>query len=98
MAAEMNNEISEVALRRVFNEFLEMPGLRITCAQGQRLWGLDEGTCKRLLDVLVEARFLYRPDSGAYSRLSDGYAPWPRARMTKARLADAAHRVDRKAV
>jgi hypothetical protein len=29
------------ALRRVKGEYLEMPGLRLTPAQAQRLWGLD---------------------------------------------------------
>jgi hypothetical protein len=98
MAAHINDDVSEVALRRVFNEFLEMPGMQITCAQGQRLWGLDETTCKRLLDLLVEARFLCRPHNGAYSRLSDGQTPWPRLRMTKGRSGDALGYSERKAV
>ena len=31
-------------VHRVRGEFLEMPGLRLTRAQAQRLWGLDEET------------------------------------------------------
>jgi hypothetical protein len=61
-------------LRRIRGEFLEMPGLRLTCAQAQRLWGLDEQTCRRVLDRLVAAQFLWRPADGAYARLTDGSA------------------------
>ena len=37
------------ALRRVKGEYLEMPGLRLTPAQAQRLWGLDRESCQALL-------------------------------------------------
>lgn len=59
-------------LERICGEFMEMPGLRLTCAQAQRLWGLDEPTCRRVLDALVDARFLVRPATGAYARSTDG--------------------------
>ena len=29
-------------LRRIQGEFREMPGLRLTCRQAQRLWNLDQ--------------------------------------------------------
>jgi hypothetical protein len=32
-------------LRRVQGEYIEMPGLRLTIAQAQRLWGLDRAVC-----------------------------------------------------
>lgn len=64
----------ESTLQRIRGEFLELPGLRLTCAQAQRLWGLDEQTCRQLLDRLVEAKFLWRPPHGAYARLTDGIA------------------------
>jgi DNA-binding IclR family transcriptional regulator len=54
-------------LQRICGEFLEMPGLRLTLEQAQRLWGLDEQTCRELLAVLVEAKFLCRSADGAYS-------------------------------
>jgi hypothetical protein len=69
----------------VCGEFLEMPGLRLTCQQAQRLWGLDEPTCREILDFLVDARFLSRPEQGgAYSRLTDGSAQPPRLRPGEA--------------
>ena len=51
-------------LRRIYGEYLEMPGLRLTRAQAQRLWGLDEETCAQLLQSLTEDKFLYRRDDG----------------------------------
>ena len=65
-------------LERVCGEFLEMPGLQITCRQAQRLWGLDEHTCRQLLESLVEARFLCRRGEDGYARLTDGRVPFPR--------------------
>lgn len=63
--------IDEALLRRVYGEFLEMPGLRLTCPQAQRLWGLDERTCRTLLNSLVDLKFLYNPRHGVYARLTD---------------------------
>ena len=78
-------------LQRVYGEFLEMPGLRLTSHQAQRLWGLDEQMCRNILDMLVEANFL-RVERGAYSRASDGFAERPRLRMASARDAGASFR------
>ena len=50
---ETSRGIQEV-LRRIRGEFLEMPGLRLTCKQAERLWALDETTCVRLLEALRE--------------------------------------------
>ena len=78
------NTVNELLLQRVYGEFLEMPGLRLTCKQAQRLWGLDEQSCLELLEFLVDAKFLCRPGHGTYSRLSEGHTDHPRARMAKA--------------
>ena len=55
-------------LRRVKGEYIEMPGLRLTIAQAQRLWGLDRAVCDALLGALVEAKFLFRTRDGAFVR------------------------------
>ena len=55
-------------LRRVQGEYTEMPGLRLTTAQAQRLWGLDRSACDTLLGALVEAKFLFRTRDGAFVR------------------------------
>ena len=60
---------TEVLLRRVQGEFLEMPGLRLTEAQARRLWNLDAASCRALLGALVDARFLFRTRDGAFMRL-----------------------------
>ena len=55
-------------LRRVQGEYIEMPGLRLTPAQAQRLWGLDRTACDTLLGALVDAKFLFRTRDGAFVR------------------------------
>jgi hypothetical protein len=71
-------------LRRISGEYLEMPGLRLTCEQAQRLWGLDAETCRELLGELVASRFLAVTSNGQYARLIEGAVPKPR--MAQARL------------
>ncbi len=43
-----------------------MPGLRLTPAQAQRLWGLTRPECESLLHVLVESRFLKLTRDGSF--------------------------------
>lgn len=59
---------SDVVLRRVQGEYNEMPGLRLTAAQAQRLWGLDRASCDALLAALVNTKFLARTRDGAFIR------------------------------
>ena len=75
--------LDDALLQRVYGEFLEMPGLRLTCQQAERLWGLDKDTCLQLLEYLVEAKFLCRQNHGLYARLTDGDAH-TRLRMARA--------------
>lgn len=67
-------------LQRIQGEFVEMPGLRLTSAQAQRLWGLDRAVCDELLGTLVEAKFLSQTRDGSFVR-TDG----SQARMTAPR-------------
>ena len=57
-------------LHRIRSEFLEMPGLRLTPAQGARLWAIDRHTSERILDGLTTSGFLSRNPMGAYLRAS----------------------------
>jgi hypothetical protein len=66
MSAQQQTQ--EDALRRVRGEYTEMPGLRLTPAQAQRLWGLDRAACDALLGALVDAKFLCRTRDGAFMR------------------------------
>ena len=52
----------EHLLRRIQSEFREMPGLRLTCRQAQRLWNLDQLVCESLLAALVDVHFLVESD------------------------------------
>ena len=60
--------IHERLLTRIRSEFVEMPGLHLTLAQAQRLWGLDERTCREVLTALVDMRFLARRRNGCFAR------------------------------
>lgn len=56
-------------LQRIQGEYLEMPGLRLTGPQAQRLWGLDQEMCSALLGALVEAKFLAQARDGSFVRM-----------------------------
>lgn len=59
--------IDEVQLLgQIRREFLEMPGLNLTLAQAQRLWGLDRLTCEHLCNRLIDEGFLQRTSRGEY--------------------------------
>lgn len=77
----------EALLRRVVQEYLELPGLRLSASQARRLWGLDESTCNRLLDELVRLGFLIRRDNGLYAH-GESSASGSLPRMAPASLAD----------
>lgn len=59
-------------LQRIQGEFTEMPGLRLTPAQAQRLWGLDRKMCDQLLDALVKANFLSQTRDGSFMKTDGG--------------------------
>lgn len=61
-------------LQRVQGEYIEMPGLRLTTAQAQRLWGLDRSACDALLGALVDAKFLFQTRDGAFMRFDQARA------------------------
>jgi hypothetical protein len=84
----MNKSLVGVAtdpiLLRIRAEYLEMPGLMLTSAQAQRLWGLDAQTCLQFLELLTSERFLDRRANGTYARLTDSSMTFPPARMASA--------------
>jgi hypothetical protein len=55
-------------VRRVREEFREMPGLRLTPAQATRLWGVEQDLCRAVIDTLVAAAFLRWTPAGAITR------------------------------
>ncbi len=65
----------KAVIDRIRAEFLEMPGLRLTVRQVQRLFGVDHATCQEVLDVLVGIKFLRMNADGTYMRMWDGQMP-----------------------
>jgi hypothetical protein len=58
----------EMIVRRVREEFKEMPGLRLTPAQATRLWGLEHETCRAVIESLVATAFLRWTTAGTVTR------------------------------
>lgn len=56
-ATQMNIELLAIRVRA---EFQEMPGLRLTARQAERLWGLAPEVCAEVVDVLVSRAILKR--------------------------------------
>ena len=66
--SERRNLASRQALlRRITVEYDEMPGLRLTAAQAQRLFGLQD-VCTRVLHALVDVAILRQDVNGSYAR------------------------------
>ena len=74
----MNTFIDRQILDRLRAEYLEMPGMKLTIEQVQRLCGIEPTMCKRVLDALVRTGFLCLKSDGTYLRLSEGSSPRPR--------------------
>ncbi len=60
------------AARAIRDEYLELPGLRLTNQQVQRLYALDGVTCDAVLAALVDVEFLARASDGRYVRRPEG--------------------------
>ena len=58
----------EADARRVLAEFDEMPGLTLTLRQAARLFGLDQHTCRVVLDTLVDSAYLRETSAGVVAR------------------------------
>ena len=80
----------DTMLKRIRGEYLEMPGLRLTMAQAQRLCGVERTLCQRVLGTLVETGFLCVTKDGTYARVTDG-ADSPHPRPAKADLEMGVH-------
>jgi|KBSSwiStaDraftv2_1062776.scaffolds.fasta_scaffold1203425_1 hypothetical protein len=53
-------------------EYGEMPGLKLTDRQIQRLWSLDTALCDAVIASLIDGRFLKHSRGGAYVRFDVG--------------------------
>ena len=71
----------EAVVELIRMEYAEMPELKLTFWQAQRLWNLSEELCRRALAVLTGSGFLARTSDGRYvhSRSSrTGVTSWRR--------------------
>jgi len=73
-------------LLRIRSEFLEMPGMRLTLPQAQRLLGLDAGVCEEAFGRLLETKFLTLEGVRYARRTEAAIISFPPVRMAKARL------------
>jgi hypothetical protein len=71
MAHVQNASADTRLLQRVYGEYLEMPGLRLTLAQACRLWNVDQATSLDVLTRLVDDQFL-RVTGAHYVRAASG--------------------------
>jgi hypothetical protein len=74
----LDRTATEQMLQRIYGEFMEMPGLKLSCRQAQRLLGLDEPACRHLLQILVDTNFLTCHRNGTYARRTEGRSEFPR--------------------
>ena len=58
----------EDALIRMQNEWMQMPGRKLTLRQAQRLWSLSTDVCEAAFTALVTKGFLGQTPDGAYAR------------------------------
>jgi hypothetical protein len=65
-------------LARIRAEYLEMPGMRLTAPQVERLCGIEATVCQAVLDALVDAEFLCVKANRTYARVTDVDIPLPR--------------------
>jgi hypothetical protein len=70
----------EQAFNRIRAEFTEMPGMRLTPEQVERLSGVGSSVCRLVLDDLVRAGFLSLGANGRYARSTDLDRVLPRSR------------------
>jgi hypothetical protein len=73
-------------LDRIRGEYLDMPGLKLTCPQAQRLWHLRGPECEALLGALIDAKFLERSADGRFVQVSVRGRTDRHRRVAKAQL------------
>jgi hypothetical protein len=86
-AATGKTERSSELVLRIRGEFMEMPGLRLTLEQAQKMWALDATTCAALIAALVDTGFLFRTRDGAFMRLDRSTTSKPNSHRGSAAVA-----------
>jgi hypothetical protein len=60
-------------LRRVRDEYREMPGMRLTLDQAARLWDLERHACEQAFRSLVASHYLEIDETGRYRKVHCGH-------------------------
>lgn len=68
IAERRESRTRDEVVRRVRREFDEMPGLQLTLAQAERLFGLREDVCRRVLTALVADGVLRQTPASRFAR------------------------------
>ncbi|MGH7485381.1 MAG: hypothetical protein ACREMY_07215 [bacterium] len=63
-----NHASREELLCRIWGEFEEMRGLKLTCAQATRLFGVREDVCLRVLNSLIRDGLLQATPEQLFAR------------------------------
>jgi hypothetical protein len=66
----MTSSTLEDVLALMRMEYAELPGLKLTAWQAQRLWGLPQDVCDRALATLIAEGRLVRTLDGGYANRS----------------------------
>jgi hypothetical protein len=78
-----DNSSREQLMRRVRAEFAELPCLRLTRAQAQRLFGLRADICERVLAALVAERTIHLDIDDRYRMSDDAPLNTPKERSAE---------------
>jgi len=63
----MSNSIEQADWLRVIQaEYRDIPGLKLTMPQAQRLWGLDGEVCEALFETLIASHFLCKTSAQSF--------------------------------
>jgi hypothetical protein len=65
-AAPHSSRSDGCLMSRVRGEYAEMPGLRLTLPQAQRLFGLESAACAVIFENLTRDNFLCRGRDGRF--------------------------------
>jgi hypothetical protein len=65
----VSSDAIRALLERVQAEYAEMPGLSVTMRQAQRLWAVDQRTCREIFSRLIASGVLRMTRSGRFVRV-----------------------------
>jgi hypothetical protein len=83
----MARRASEQVAELIRMEYVELPGLKLTFWQTQRLWNPPEDLCRQALTVLTQSRFLTHGGRRVRASPDAGVTPRPVAHTSSVKCA-----------